>query len=215
MTSPPPPPYPGAQPGYPDPSGGYSAQQSYPQQQGLPGQQGYPNQQGFPGQQGYPGQQGAFPYQGQPGRQPPGAWNAGPQFGQPGGAPMGSPAPKKTGLVIGIVVAAVLVVGGGVTAFLLLSGDSGSDKEQVTELADKAVTAFNARDVDALNDVSCGTIEGDPSNVPAGVKMERRGQPTINSDTATIPVTLSDSSHSEESKIRARKQGGEWCLEVS
>ncbi|EHY87804.1 Rv0361 family membrane protein [Saccharomonospora azurea] len=225
MTSPPPQ-YPGGQPGFPDQSGGFG-QQGHPGQQGYPqpypGQQGYPQQgqpqQGYPGQQaspqqGYPEQQGQFPYQGQPGQQPPGAWNAGPQFGQ---QPGGGPAPKKkTGLIIGIVVAVVLLAGGGVTAFLLLSGDSRSDKEQVTELADKAVDAFSARDADMLNDISCGTVEGDPSNVPEGAYLERRGEVTIKGNMATIPMAKGIvGDRSEEGEIIARKQGGEWCLEVS
>ncbi|WP_197318979.1 hypothetical protein [Saccharomonospora sp. NB11] len=229
MTSPPPQ-YPGGQ-GWSDPSGGFGQQGQpeqqgyaqpysggYPQQPGYPQQgfpgQGYPGtdpqfaQQGQPGQQGYP-EQGQFAHPGQPGQQPPGAWNAAPQFGQqPGG-----PAPKKkTGLIVGIVLAVVLLVGGGVTTVLLLS-NGGSDEDQVNELADEMVSAFNSRDFAAVEGMLCGGLDKEP-NVPDGVTMQRNGEPTINGDTAKVPMTLSDSTHREDGELKAYKQNGDWCFDM-
>ncbi|EIE99364.1 Rv0361 family membrane protein [Saccharomonospora glauca] len=215
MTSPQ---YPGGPQGYPQQQG-FPGQQGTPQQ-GFPGQPGTP-QQGFPDPQAYPGQpgpQGGFPYQGQ---QPPGAWNAGPQFGQyPGG-----PAPKKkTGLIVGLVIAAVLLIGGGVTAILLLTGDDdgdggsgsygGSDQDQVTALADQLVQAFNARDMNTINNIACSPIEEGFSNVPDGVVLERTGEVVVNGDTATIPLAKAQGSRREEGQFLARKNGGEWCLDL-
>ncbi|MER7113071.1 hypothetical protein ABT332_01130 [Saccharomonospora azurea] len=221
MTSPPPQ-YPGGQPGFPDQSGGFG-QQGHPDQQGYPqpypGQQGYPQQgqpqQGYPGQQaypqqGYPEQQGQFPYQGQPGQHPPGAWNAAPQFGQ---QPGGGPAPKKkTGLIIGIVVAVVLLAGGGVTAFLLLSG--GDDEAELDTLADQMVTAVTDLDVELAASISCDptTPTGDPEDIPDGVTFERDGEPTIDGDTATIPFKVGFMGQSQSMTAKAEKRDGEWCI---
>lgn len=125
--------------GYPQQGGqqGRPPQQNYPQQGG---QQGYP-QQGYPqqgGQQGYPQQggqggyqpqgyagpfqgqpQGGYPAQGQGGYQPP------PSGGATGGPGVGPSPRKSTGLIIGIVVAAVvlLVAVGGIIMALNRGGD--------------------------------------------------------------------------------------------
>jgi hypothetical protein len=149
-------------PGQWGPQGGYPPQQGgqggFPPQQG-PGQGGYPPQQGppqggfppQPGQGGYPPQQpppgygqaapggysaqGAYPPQGgQPGYPPQGG-GYGPQ-GPPGGGfrPQGPPAKKSRGLIIGIVVAAVvlLMAVGGVIIVLNRGGEDQPSPVSIT-----------------------------------------------------------------------------------
>lgn len=95
------------QPGQPDPYGGQQ-----PQQPGFPGSGPMPQQPGaYPGGQQY----------GQPGLGQPG-------FGGPGAPP---PQKKKTGLIVGLSIAAVAVIGGAVALILLLTGDS-DDEESDT-----------------------------------------------------------------------------------
>ncbi|GLY64279.1 hypothetical protein Atai01_08980 [Amycolatopsis taiwanensis] len=101
---------------------------SYPPQPGQPGHSGgqYPN--ANPGQWGpsggaYPGA-GGPPQFGQtwptPGQQSPGAYP---------GMPGGMPPKRKTGLIVGIALAAVVVVGGGITAAVLLTGGKGDTQQ--------------------------------------------------------------------------------------
>lgn len=110
--------YPPQQPGPYGPQPGPYGQQ--PQQPGWTG--------GLPQQQPY-GQQ---PY----GQQPPYGYG-----GYPGGMP---PQKNNKGLIIGLAVAGVLLVGGGVTTVLLLTGDDKpADNGAPTEVAasDNAGTA--------------------------------------------------------------------------
>ena len=82
--------------------------------------------------------------------------------GQPGpyGPPPYGPPPKKgnAGLIAALIAAFVLLVGGGVTAFLLLAnrGDL-SDEEvaQAREHAEKYVAAINAADFPGAAALSC------------------------------------------------------------
>jgi hypothetical protein len=106
------------QPGQPDP---YGRQQGPPDQYGQPpaGQYGQYGQQAPYGQPQY-GQ----PEYGQPqyGQQPYGQ----PQYGAPG-QPGGQPPKSNTGKIVAIVVIAVLVLGGGGLAVWLLNKDDGPD----------------------------------------------------------------------------------------
>ncbi|ANZ42088.1 hypothetical protein BBK82_45315 [Lentzea guizhouensis] len=103
------------QPGYGAPQPGYGQPQQDPfGHQGPPsgGFQQQPPSGGF-GQQGPYGQPGPY------GQQQPG-------FGGPG---YGGPPPKKsnTGLIIGVVIGVLVLVGGGITAAVLLSGSDSGD----------------------------------------------------------------------------------------
>ena len=102
-------------------TGGFNQPQDpYGQQPQQPG--GYPGYQGQPGQPGQTGPYG-YPPQGQPGPGGP----QGPYGPPPGydgyGTPPGGPK-KRTGLIIGIIVAVVVLIGGGIGAYFLFSGSS-------------------------------------------------------------------------------------------
>ncbi|GAA1227773.1 hypothetical protein GCM10009676_07620 [Prauserella halophila] len=110
MTYPPQPPGPGQPDPYGQQPGQYGQQPGYPQQPG-PQPYGQPPQPGPYGQQDPYGQQpyGQNPYgQGQFGQ---GQFGQQPYGGYPGG-PGGEPPKKKTGLVVGIVAAAVVLLAG-------------------------------------------------------------------------------------------------------
>jgi hypothetical protein len=146
------------QPGYGYPQQGQPAQPAYGQppqqpeygypQQAQPAQPGYP-QQGQPAQPGY-----GYPQQGQPayGQVPPPQPGYG--YGQPPGAPQGGGGGKRTGIIIGVVVALV-AVGAGV--FFVTKGDSGSgpkDDGKKYKLITPATVAtdYKKSDDSSLND---------------------------------------------------------------
>lgn len=124
----------GPQGGYPPqgPGGGYppQGQGGYPPQpQPAPG---YPPQQGPYNPQGTYAPQGGYPNQGPPGgygQQPPGGYGQ-PGEGPPpgGGFPPAGPAPKKSpGLIIGIVVAAVVLLAA-IGGIIMVLNRNGSDQ---------------------------------------------------------------------------------------
>ncbi|WP_116048044.1 hypothetical protein [Amycolatopsis palatopharyngis] len=112
--------YPPQQPGQYGQPGPYGQQGPYGQPGGYaqgPPQQPVPGQ---PPQYGHPDPYGQYP------GQPPAPGYA--PYGQPGyptgpGGPGGEPPKKKTGLIIGLVIAGVVLVGGGIALVLLLTGD--------------------------------------------------------------------------------------------
>ncbi|MER5278417.1 hypothetical protein ABT025_22075 [Streptomyces sp. NPDC002809] len=126
------------QPGpYGQQPGPYGGQPPQGQPQGQPGY-GYPQQapQGVPPQQqppqpgyGYPQAQQPGPY----GQQPPTPPYGGqPVYGQQPGFPPAAPPKKKTGLIVGGVIVALAVIGGGVY-FLTSGGASNSDVADSTK----------------------------------------------------------------------------------
>lgn len=130
--------FPAQQGGYPqDPNQGYQQQGYQPdpaqgyQQQGYPdpAQQGYPQQGGYP--QGYPQDptQG-FPQQGYPQPQPP---------------------KKKTGLLVGVLVAVVALVAGGLVYFLAI--------RQSDAVSEGAPTPTAAAE-NLINKISSGDVAG-------------------------------------------------------
>ncbi|HEY9328161.1 MAG TPA: hypothetical protein VIS09_07980 [Streptomyces sp.] len=129
---------PQGQPGpYGQQPGPYGGQPPQGQPQGQPGY-GYPQQapQGVPPQQqppqpgyGYPQAQQPGPY----GQQPPTPPYGGqPAYGQQPGFPPAAPPKKKTGLIVGGVIVALAVIGGGVY-FLTSGGASNSDVADSTK----------------------------------------------------------------------------------
>ena len=118
---------PQGQGGYPtqeQPAAGYPPQQQPPQ--AYSPQPGYSPQGTYAPQGGYP-PQGQPPGYGQPGQQPPPGYGA-PAGGMPPGYPpqgAGQPAKKSTGLIIGIVVAAVVLLAAIGGIIMVLNRDNG------------------------------------------------------------------------------------------
>jgi hypothetical protein len=126
-------------PGQWGPQGGYppQGQGGYPPQQppqGYAPQPGYNPQGTYVPQGGYPsqGQPGAY---GQPGQQPPGGYPPQAAGMPPGDYPpqeTGQPAKKSAGLIIGIVVAAVVLLAAIGGIIMVLNRDSGSQPPPVS-----------------------------------------------------------------------------------
>jgi hypothetical protein len=118
----------GAPYGPPAGQGGYGGSGQFPPP--GQGQYGGPGQYGQPGQQGQYGQPGQYGQQGGPGGWPqqPGGWpGAGGdgQFPPPPGQP---PRKANTGLIIGLLVAAIVLVGGLGAAWYFLAGPGSRDE---------------------------------------------------------------------------------------
>ncbi len=149
--------YPGqGWPGQPQPDDQGQTPAGWPQQQQYPGhhppaqfpqtpyqglgqpygaQQPYQGQQQFPGQQPYPGQpSGQFP----PVQQP---------IGQPAYWQPTPPRKKRTGLIVGVVVAVVLVAGGGIGTWLAFDHAAGAGSASPQDAATKLLADVGNDDV--------------------------------------------------------------------
>ena len=124
---------------------------------GTPGQtpqQGY----GMPGQGVQPGMQAGMPGQTlQPGYGMPGQ-NVQPGYGMPQQPAGGNQPPKKkkTGLIVGLIILAVVLIGGGIFAFMKLGKKDGKGSSKDAEAAKQTVVDFcegmKNRDMDAIVD---------------------------------------------------------------
>ncbi len=153
---------PGYGPGPQPPQGppGYGAPQG-PQPQGMP-PQGTPPQHGppFPGQPGQSPQgpppgygQGPQPPQGPPGQFPP---QGPPGQYPPGYDPQGAGAPKRrTGLVVGAVVGALLLVGGGAGVLILVNSGS-----EYVAMPDDCSQAVDSSVLEPFFDGAAPTLNG-------------------------------------------------------
>jgi hypothetical protein len=164
------------------PSGPFPAQPGYPQQQGGYAQtppQGYPQQPGYPQQGGYP--QEAYGPGGQP-----------PVYGQPmqgGGFP--PPKKKKTGLIVGVFVAVLALVAGGIVYFVAFnkSGIVAEGAPSPTDAAQKLVATVSNGDVAGLL-TSLPPAEGkllSDLNSQTFAEMERLGVFKKGADPNKIP----------------------------
>jgi len=143
---------------------------------------------------------------------------------------LGTPQPKrrKTGLIITIAIAAVVVVAGGVTAFVLLRGDdtaqaqsgpdvgsdgSGADIADLNELGDKFSDGVMRADKDLVMEVTCDpTTVTDPGPPPPGAGLARSGDATVTGETAVVTFKLTDDGKTSEQRLDAKRDAGKWCL---
>jgi hypothetical protein len=210
---------------------------TYPPQQ--PGPYGQPDPYGQ--QPGW--QQGGY---GQPQQQP--AWGQQqPDWGQqqPGyggypGGPGGMPPQKsKNGLIIGLAIAGVLVVGGGITTVLLLTQD-GDDKgstpvAQTTDapkgdnataqgVVDQVIKAVDNKDKDAATKTLCDPSKPNPAfeleKVPLNVTLKSSlvGEITETKDSARarLNIKVTEEGKSRPStmpmSLTLKNEGGKWCV---
>lgn len=211
----------GPQPGYPG---------AYPQSGSQPAYPGYPPSDPQP-QPGYPGSPQQF---GQPGGTPqfgqsdgtqqfgqPGPWGSQPG-GQPGfygypGDPGSVPPKKKTGLIVGAVVGAVLLIGGGVTAVLLLTG--ASDPHASPEALQTAVIdAYNTKSAQKFVPLTCQppspsdlqTLQSILDKIPSGVVYSSSKAPEVTGNSGKL--TLRASGRSQDFPMSISGPDGHWCL---
>ncbi|MGK4597575.1 hypothetical protein [Amycolatopsis sp. w19] len=192
--------YPGQQPGQP-----------YPEQQPYPGQQQYPGQPQY--QQGGYDQSGAYPQQQYPGY-------GQQQYGQGFGGPPAPPKNTKTGLIVGIAAAAVVVVTLGITGFVapgfFLGDDKATEKASGPEgTAQAIIDGINAHDQSALTALKCGAAEKDIDQVIERVSEASDaslGAVTKVSETKyTVAVTLSIAGRPGTATGTLANEGGKWC----
>ncbi|WP_335936334.1 hypothetical protein [Streptomyces sp. PTD5-9] len=147
-------------PGQPGPygrqPGPYGGRPGYGYPQQAPGPQGVPPQQPQPGY-GHPQQPGPY------GQQPPA-----PPYGGQMPAPPAQPK-KKTGLIVGGVVLALAVIGGGV--YFALSGDGGASNSDVAD-STKGYKLTPAASVDDFKK-STGSSASEPSGPMTGEQKSR------------------------------------------
>ncbi len=163
------------------PGHGYPPPPGYPQQAGYPqGQPGYPQ-----GQPGYPTGQPGYPTPQPPGYPAPGGYP---------GAPTPPPKKSKTGLIIGIVVAALLLAGGGIAAYLLLKPKSPA------EVLEDYIIAIGQHDAATMVELSCGAfleqsrqLAADPTKFDGAPTNARvvESSTVENGDSATVTFTVS------------------------
>ncbi|HEX3731942.1 MAG TPA: hypothetical protein VHU91_03335 [Mycobacteriales bacterium] len=191
-------------PGQPDPNAqpGYG-QQPYGQQ-GY-GQQGYGQQQPY-GQQGY-GQQGY-------GQQP---------YGQQGYGGY-TPPKKKTGLIVGIAIGAVvLLLGIGVGGFFLFSGGSDSVDNQPKDPANASkyvvehfYNALKDKDVSKARKFACKSVaadmKGSKSLLSNKTKVKVGDASKVDDETYNVQVSIDKdgSGDSNETPIKTTKESGKW-----
>jgi hypothetical protein len=224
MTYPPQPPGPyGPQP---DPYG------QQPQQPGWTG--GFPQQQPQqpqPGPYGQPYGQQQQPYgQQPPGQQPPYGYG-----GYPGGMP---PQKNNKGLIIGLAVAGVLLVGGGVTTVLLLTGDdkpadnpgtptevaSGSDTGSADAVVQSVIKAIDNKSTKEALATLCNPDTKTPAfeldEAPATVTLQASvsGSVTESGDTARARLSIKATetgktrSNTIPMTLNLKKDGAKWCV---
>lgn len=126
--------------------------QNYPSQQGYPGQQGGP-QPGQPGWQQDPGQGSpqptmAYGYDAQTQQNYGQPYGQQPGYGYPAGYAPAPPPKKRTGLIVGAVVAVVALAAGAVaTVWAINSGSVNPGSASPAEAANKLVSAIGQSDV--------------------------------------------------------------------
>ncbi len=202
------------QPGQPDQGHGgqqYPGQQPYPEQQPYPGQQQqYPGQPQY--QQGGYDQSGAYPQQQYPGY-------GQQQYGQGFGGPPAPPKNNKTGLIVGIAAAAVVVLTLGITGFVapgfFLSDDKAEKASGPEGTAQAIIDGINAHDRAALTELKCGSAEKDIDQIIERVNEASDaslGPVTKVSETkATVSVTLTVAGRPGTATGTLVSEGGKWC----
>ncbi|MFD5250627.1 hypothetical protein ACFWIW_39180 [Amycolatopsis sp. NPDC058340] len=192
---------------------------TYPPQPGQPdhgqGGQQYPGQPQY--QQGGYDQSGAYPQQQYAGY---GQQQYGQQqYGQGFGGPPAPPKNNKTGLIVGIAAAAVVLVTLGITGFVapgFFLGDDKTEKASGPEgTAQAIIDGINAHDQNALTALKCSTAEKDIDQVIERVSEASDaslGAVTKVSETKyTVAVTLSIAGRPGTATGTLANEGGKWC----
>ncbi len=202
----------------------------------------YPGQQGPQAPQGY-GQQPPNPYGGQPpgqqaypqqsyGQQPPG-YGQTPPYGQQGYgynqdpyAPQGygggyPPQQKRTGLIVGIVIGAlVLLLGIGTGAFFLFKGGGDDQSDSPEEAAKQAVEKFYAalidEDIDEAKKYLCedspAMLSEDSADVPEGVEVEVGDAEKTSDEAYDVDLTVTANDRESNLVIEVVKEDDEWLV---
>ncbi|MER6666525.1 hypothetical protein ABT256_18430 [Amycolatopsis japonica] len=191
---------------------------TYPPQPGQPdhgqGGQQYPGQ-----QQGGYDQSGAYPQQQYPGygQQP---YGQNPQqYPQGFGGPPAPPKNNKTGLIVGIAAAAVVVIVLGITGFVapgFFLGDDKAGKSSGPESTAQAVVdGINAHDKAALTALKCSNAEQDVvqsiERVNDVSSATLDGVTKVSETEYTVAVTVTVEGRARSGSGKLASEGGKWC----
>lgn len=161
-------------------------------------------------------QQGGYPQHPQPGPYgPPGGY---PQYG---GYPPPPPRKPKTGLIVGIVAAVVVLATLGITGFVapgFFLGDddgSGSDTSTAQGTAQGMVDAINAKNAAGVRGLKCANAEDELEQVASGldrIKGVTLGQLQESGQTATAALEV-DLGVAEKFNTTGQlaNENGKWC----
>ncbi|MGW4131196.1 hypothetical protein [Amycolatopsis japonica] len=198
---------------------------TYPPQPGQPDGQGgqqYPGQQ-YPGQQYQQGgydQSGAYPQQQQQypgyGQQP---YGQNQQYPQGFGGPPAPPKNNKTGLIVGIAAAAVVVIVLGITGFVapgFFLGDDKAGKSSGPESTAQAIVdGINAHDRAALTALKCSDAEQDVvqsiERVNDVSSATLDGVTKVSETEYTVAVTVTVEGRARSGSGKLASEGGKWC----
>ena len=131
----------------------------------------------------------------------------------PAAVPVAEPKKKKTGLIIGIVIAAVLLIGGAVAALLLLGGNKGDAVSAAVEkLMSGDVPPYTT--MNGTIDVAISDTSSPVSNLKIALDANTSTSSLINSTTADVTATLTsgDSVTVELSEIYA--ENGDLYIKI-
>ncbi|GHF88606.1 hypothetical protein FHX82_001206 [Amycolatopsis bartoniae] len=217
---------------------------TYPPQGQYPPPQGQPPQGPYGPPQPYQYQQGQYPQQ-------PGGYPGYPGF--PGGQP---PRRNRTGLIVGVVIGVLVIVGGGITAAVLLSGgdsktsaspapstqpsrpsatassksassrsstaaaSGGIGKSTPDALEQAIIDAYNNRDSDAFQPLSCTPISDSEmqqirttmDQIPAQVTYSEVSPPQVTGSSGTLTLQASASGTSKSFQLPISSTSGNWCM---
>lgn len=128
-------------------------------------------------------------------------------------APVAEPKKKKTGLIVGIVIAVALVIGGVVAALLLLGGNRG---DAVAAAMDKLMNG-NLPQYAIVNgtiDVAISNDESPISNLKIALDSSSSTTSLINSTTADITATLTGGGDLSVKLSEVYAEGGDLYIKV-
>lgn len=151
----------------------------------------------------------------------------------------GSGKRKKTGLIVGITAALLLVAGAAVAvtgfwqpgyfrtddtatqqtqannsaAAQSPQGGTPEDIAEVRKVAETMATAINQRDENLASQVSClKNRQPDFSKAPEGTRASVTGEPKIRGGFAVVPFEITANGKTHKGALPAKFEGGSWCL---
>lgn len=203
---------------------------------GRPGQSGPPPaappheggaQDGSPGQPPPALPKPAF----DPWGRPPGAFDS---YGSLEGPVNGQRRRKRTGLIIGVTAAVVVLAGAGTAAVLLTSAGSGDSTATAAneggpaapttpaKLAQLAIDSFNDRSASQYATLMCAApSQAEISSAQqqwataSGLHGSVTGSPDVTGATASVTVTVTYNGNTQRKTIPMRQQGQKWCIDES